>query len=132
MSSNISVNLFLLCLCRFRAKSGEWVWLRTSAFTFVNPYTDEIEYIVCTNSPAKSGTAGPVAGAAADPLPTSADYRAHPSSTAPGGLDYSIPAPRQDMYGGAQSAVYSYDPTPSPGAYGAPGGQQGLQLRVRR
>ena len=124
---NISVNLFLLCLCRFRAKSGEWVWLRTSAFTFVNPYTDEIEYIVCTNSPAKSGTAGPVAGAAADPLPNSADYRAHPSSTAPGGLDYSIPAPRQDMYGGAQSAVYSYDPTPSPVAYGSPGGQQGLQ-----
>lgn len=39
---------------RFRAKSREWVWLRTSAFAFLNPYTDEVEYIVCTNTTAKS------------------------------------------------------------------------------
>ena len=31
---------------RFRSKLGEWVWLRTSAFAFLNPYTDDIEYIV--------------------------------------------------------------------------------------
>ena len=101
------------------------MWLRTSAFTFVNPYTDEIEYIVCTNSPAKAGAGtaggGLTAPAAADPLPNSTDYRAHATTAA--GLDYSIPG-RQDMYG-AQSAVYSYDPTPSPVAYGSPG--QGLQ-----
>jgi aryl hydrocarbon receptor nuclear translocator len=105
---------------RFRAKNGEWVWLRTSAFTFVNPYTDEIEYIVCTNSPAKStGIAAP----AAEPLSNS-DYR-HAAAAPPatGGLDYSIPG-RQDMYGG-QAGVYSYDPTPSPVGYGSPG--QGLQ-----
>ena len=35
---------------RFQAKSQEWVWLRTSSFSFQNPYTDEVEYIVCTNS----------------------------------------------------------------------------------
>jgi len=101
---------------RFRAKNNEWVWLRTSAFAFLNPYTDDIEYIVCTNSPAKStsiGTADPVAN-------SSADYR-HPPSA---GLDYSIPG-RQDMYGNQQPGVYSYDPTPSPVAYGSPG--QGLQ-----
>lgn len=38
---------------RFRAKSREWIWLRTSAFAFLNPYTDEVEYIVCTNTIAK-------------------------------------------------------------------------------
>lgn len=53
---------------RFKAKSREWVWLRTSAFAFLNPYTDDIEYIVCTNALAKpiqsSGDLG-ASGAAA-------------------------------------------------------------------
>jgi hypothetical protein len=35
---------------RFRAKNREWIYLRTSSFSFQNPYTDDIEYIVCTNS----------------------------------------------------------------------------------
>lgn len=35
---------------RFRAKDGNWVWLRTSCHSFQNPYTDEAEYIVCSNS----------------------------------------------------------------------------------
>lgn len=39
---------------RFRAKNREWVWLRTSAFAFLNPYTDDIEYIVCTNTATRS------------------------------------------------------------------------------
>lgn len=39
---------------RFRAKNREWIWLRTSAFSFLNPYTDDVEYIVCTNTTAKS------------------------------------------------------------------------------
>lgn len=38
---------------RFRAKNGEWIWLRTQAYAFLNPYNDEVEYIVCTNSSAK-------------------------------------------------------------------------------
>jgi PAS domain S-box-containing protein len=38
---------------RFRAKNREWVWLRTSSFSFQNPYTDDVEYVVCTNSLAK-------------------------------------------------------------------------------
>ena len=123
---------------RFRSKLGEWVWLRTSAFAFTNPYTDDIEYIVCTNSPAKSnslsGPTDPVAPGAADyryfltlsssiliciasqPFPRHAATTANPGA----GLDYSIPG-RQDMYGAP--GVYSYDPTPSPG-YGSPG--QGL------
>uniref|UniRef100_A0A1I8NI81 Aryl hydrocarbon receptor nuclear translocator homolog n=1 Tax=Musca domestica TaxID=7370 RepID=A0A1I8NI81_MUSDO len=39
---------------RARAKSGEYVWLRTQAYAFLNPYTDEVEYIVCTNSSNKT------------------------------------------------------------------------------
>lgn len=39
---------------RFRSKRGEWIWIRTSAFSFQNPYTEETEYIVCTNSSAKN------------------------------------------------------------------------------
>lgn len=43
----------LSVMYRFRAKNRDWVWLRTSAFSFLNPYTDEVEYIVCTNTTAK-------------------------------------------------------------------------------
>uniref|UniRef100_A0A1B0AAB5 Aryl hydrocarbon receptor nuclear translocator homolog n=1 Tax=Glossina pallidipes TaxID=7398 RepID=A0A1B0AAB5_GLOPL len=39
---------------RARAKSGEFVWLRTQTYAFLNPYTDEVEYIVCTNSSNKA------------------------------------------------------------------------------
>jgi len=101
---------------RFRAKNNSWIWLRTSAFAFLNPYTDEIEYIVCTNSLAKSSSiSGPEPALASS---STEQYRT------PAGLDYSIPG-RQDMYQ-QPAAVYSYDPTPSPvAAYGSPG--QALQ-----
>ncbi|KAL4227602.1 hypothetical protein ACF0H5_013043 [Mactra antiquata] len=49
---------------RFRASNREWVWLRTTSFSFQNPYTEEVEYIVCTNTAAKTGQqAGPASGA---------------------------------------------------------------------
>ncbi|XP_030640563.1 aryl hydrocarbon receptor nuclear translocator isoform X2 [Chanos chanos] len=35
---------------RFRSKSREWIWMRTSSFTFQNPFSEEIEYIICTNA----------------------------------------------------------------------------------
>jgi len=35
---------------RFRSKDMSYVWLRTSAFAFINPYSNEVEYIVCTNT----------------------------------------------------------------------------------
>lgn len=35
---------------RFRTKNREWVWLRTQAYAFLNPFSDDVEYIVCTNS----------------------------------------------------------------------------------
>lgn len=67
---------------RFRAKSPnpEWVWVRTSAFSFHNPYTDEVEYIVCTTSLANndkgvsSGIQGVVEGGPVTSFVTRPDY----------------------------------------------------------
>ena len=55
---------------RFRAKSGDWVWLRTTAFAFLNPYTDDMEYVVCTNSTNAKGS-GASAAASANVVNTS-------------------------------------------------------------
>uniref|UniRef100_A0A6G5AAR7 Putative aryl-hydrocarbon receptor nuclear translocator n=1 Tax=Rhipicephalus microplus TaxID=6941 RepID=A0A6G5AAR7_RHIMP len=30
---------------RLRAKNREWIWLRTSSFAFLNPYTNDVEYV---------------------------------------------------------------------------------------
>ncbi|XP_072405097.1 aryl hydrocarbon receptor nuclear translocator-like isoform X2 [Chiloscyllium punctatum] len=43
----------LSVMFRFQTKSREWVVIRTSSFTFQNPYSDDIEYIVCTNTNVK-------------------------------------------------------------------------------
>uniref|UniRef100_A0A8C9VIB8 Aryl hydrocarbon receptor nuclear translocator n=1 Tax=Scleropages formosus TaxID=113540 RepID=A0A8C9VIB8_SCLFO len=40
----------LSVMFRFRSKSREWIWMRTSSFTFQNPFSEEIEYIICTNT----------------------------------------------------------------------------------
>ncbi|TKS82126.1 Aryl hydrocarbon receptor nuclear translocator [Collichthys lucidus] len=39
----------LSVMFRFRSKSREWIWMRTSSFTFQNPFSEAIEYIICTN-----------------------------------------------------------------------------------
>ncbi|XP_050403551.1 aryl hydrocarbon receptor nuclear translocator homolog isoform X2 [Patella vulgata] len=65
---------------RFRASNREWVWLRTSSFSFQNPYTDEVEYIVCTNTSAKSvqqsSTGQSLSDPSAEPQPTINTYPA--------------------------------------------------------
>ncbi|KAJ8249322.1 hypothetical protein GJAV_G00233550 [Gymnothorax javanicus] len=43
----------LSVMYRFRMKNREWMVIRTSSFTFQNPYSDEIEYIICTNTNVK-------------------------------------------------------------------------------
>uniref|UniRef100_A0AAY4ADH5 Aryl hydrocarbon receptor nuclear translocator n=1 Tax=Denticeps clupeoides TaxID=299321 RepID=A0AAY4ADH5_9TELE len=43
----------LSVMFRFRSKSHEWVLMRTSAFTFHNPFSEDIEYIICTNANVK-------------------------------------------------------------------------------
>uniref|UniRef100_A0A8C4E7U8 Aryl hydrocarbon receptor nuclear translocator 2 n=1 Tax=Dicentrarchus labrax TaxID=13489 RepID=A0A8C4E7U8_DICLA len=45
----------LSVMYRFRMKNREWMLIRTSSFTFQNPYSDEIEYIICTNTNVNSG-----------------------------------------------------------------------------
>uniref|UniRef100_UPI003D81C5B6 Aryl hydrocarbon receptor nuclear translocator n=1 Tax=Homo sapiens TaxID=9606 RepID=UPI003D81C5B6 len=46
----------LSVMFRFRSKNQEWLWMRTSSFTFQNPYSDEIEYIICTNTNVKNSS----------------------------------------------------------------------------
>ncbi|XP_052521084.1 aryl hydrocarbon receptor nuclear translocator isoform X5 [Tympanuchus pallidicinctus] len=46
----------LSVMFRFRSKNREWLWMRTSSFTFQNPYSDEIEYIICTNTNVKNSS----------------------------------------------------------------------------
>ncbi|KAI2655816.1 Aryl hydrocarbon receptor nuclear translocator [Labeo rohita] len=45
----------LSVMFRFRSKSHEWLWMRTSSFTFQNPFSEEIEYIICTNANVNRG-----------------------------------------------------------------------------
>jgi len=112
---------------RFRAKNGEWMWVRTSAFTFVNPYTDEIEYIVCTNSLAKPSATGLPTSAppgSTEPLGGAQDYRHGTAAAGGSGLDYSLPG-TANAAAGAYGAYSGYDPNPSPvAAYGSPSGMQ--------
>uniref|UniRef100_A0A5F9CU94 Aryl hydrocarbon receptor nuclear translocator n=1 Tax=Oryctolagus cuniculus TaxID=9986 RepID=A0A5F9CU94_RABIT len=49
----------LSVMFRFRSKNREWLWTRTSSFTFQNPYSDEIEYIICTNTNVKNSSQEP-------------------------------------------------------------------------
>nr|QRW93023.1 Hypoxia-inducible factor 1 beta [Acipenser sp. YT-2021] len=44
----------LSVMFRFRSKSREWIWMRTSSFTFQNPFSEEVEYIICTNANVKA------------------------------------------------------------------------------
>uniref|UniRef100_A0A8C9TZH7 Aryl hydrocarbon receptor nuclear translocator 2 n=1 Tax=Scleropages formosus TaxID=113540 RepID=A0A8C9TZH7_SCLFO len=46
----------LSVMYRFRMKTREWMLIRTSSFTFQNPYSDEIEYIICTNTNVNSSS----------------------------------------------------------------------------
>ncbi|BES91237.1 PAC [Nesidiocoris tenuis] len=95
---------------RFRTKTRDWVWLRTSAFAFLNPYTDEVEYIVCTNTTAKSLQGG----AETDPPPPEVvSYQA--------GAEYALQryptAHLQHMHDTRGGPVYGYEATPSPLSY---------------
>nr|CAD7196544.1 unnamed protein product [Timema douglasi] len=126
---------------RFRAKNREWVWLRTSAFAFLNPYTDDVEYIVCTNTSAKS-------------LHSQQDNSAdtvEPVAYQQPGLDYSLQrrdavyphmiaasthiqsAQQQQARPNSTQNVYTnYDPTHSPIGYGSPTAQTGSNSVLSR
>ncbi|XP_061885662.1 aryl hydrocarbon receptor nuclear translocator isoform X1 [Entelurus aequoreus] len=50
----------LSVMFRFRSKLNEWIWMRTSSFTFQNPFSEEIEYIICTNVNVKNAGQEPL------------------------------------------------------------------------
>ncbi|XP_070529196.1 aryl hydrocarbon receptor nuclear translocator homolog isoform X4 [Cardiocondyla obscurior] len=131
---------------RFQVKNRKWVWLRTSAFAFLNPYNEDIEYIVCTNT--------------YKPYPPSSDGQTE-SEAVPGygqpGLDYShqrhpardslysahhmmqhpatiaTASPQQPRPSSTQNVVYqSYETTQSPIAYGSPGQQSASSSVLNR
>ncbi|XP_014613536.1 aryl hydrocarbon receptor nuclear translocator homolog isoform X1 [Polistes fuscatus] len=122
---------------RFRAKNRDWVWLRTSAFAFLNPFSDDVEYIVCTNSHAKSfhsGSDGQTESEAVpaygqpgldyslqrhptrDPIYPAHHMMQHPAAVAAAGPQQPRPSSTQNVYQG-------YETTQSPIAYGSPGQQ---------
>ncbi|XP_020710114.2 aryl hydrocarbon receptor nuclear translocator homolog isoform X2 [Athalia rosae] len=132
---------------RFRAKNRDWVWLRTSAFAFLNPYTDEVEYIVCTNTTAKSlhsgsdGTQNEGEAVAAygqpgldyslqrhptrDAIYSAHHMMQHPATVATAGPQQARPSSAQNVYQG-------YETTQSPIAYGSPGQQSATSSVLNR
>lgn len=127
---------------RFRAKNREWIWLRTQAYAFLNPYNDEVEYIVCTNSSAKTlhnvapdnnGQIEPDQPVYHQPAPgldytlqnrrETQPYNPHlMSHIAVPPQTSQAPNSIQQRPNSAQNAVqYHYEPTPSPIQYGSPG-----------
>ncbi|XP_066952979.1 aryl hydrocarbon receptor nuclear translocator homolog isoform X4 [Macrobrachium rosenbergii] len=102
---------------RFRGKNREWVWLRTSAFAFLNPYTDDIEYIVCTNTAAKSVQSGSeMSGSGSEQQEissVSSQYTTHQP-----GLEYSLQRQRELYPHMIQSHIHSSGrPSSTQGAY---------------
>ncbi|KAL7639556.1 UNVERIFIED_CONTAM: hypothetical protein RMT77_010057 [Armadillidium vulgare] len=109
---------------RFKAKSREWVWLRTSAFAFLNPYTDDIEYIVCTNALAKpiqsSGDLGASGAAASGSEQQELNASVpHYASHQPG-LDYTLQRQRELYPHMIQPHIQSSGrPSSAQGVYGS-------------
>ncbi|XP_044257700.1 aryl hydrocarbon receptor nuclear translocator homolog isoform X1 [Tribolium madens] len=117
----------LSVMYRFRAKNREWVWLRTSAFAFLNPYTDDVEYIVCTNTTAKSLHSGQEGTTETEQVAyqqPGLDYSLQRRDT--GIYSHMLPSthiqnPQQTARPSSGQNVYStYEPTASPIAYGSP------------
>ncbi|XP_061572913.1 aryl hydrocarbon receptor nuclear translocator isoform X1 [Cololabis saira] len=79
----------LSVMFRFRSKSREWIWMRTSSFTFQNPFSEEIEYIICTNVNVKNSTQDPLTpisspGASVPPSLSQSSPNGHPVVLSPG------------------------------------------------
>ncbi|EDW80715.1 uncharacterized protein Dwil_GK11420 [Drosophila willistoni] len=137
-------------LYRVRAKNSEYVWLRTQAYAFLNPYTDEVEYIVCTNSSGKTMHGQPLEQGGPGHTPEQqqqatvqsaehvyvqnpgVDYTRRESSSQeamyhPQMLAMQAPTPQQQQQRPSSAqppVVYSYDTTHSP--YSSAGGPSPL------
>ncbi|XP_044741741.1 aryl hydrocarbon receptor nuclear translocator homolog [Chrysoperla carnea] len=127
---------------RFRTKNQEWLWLRTSAFAFLNPYTDDVEYIVCTNVAAHRSlqnihenvpTSDPMSYQSQPGIDYTLQKRDSPIFSShiisPGHLSStqqqsSRPASNQNVYSGYESVA---SPTT---AYGSPSGSGSIMTRI--
>lgn len=126
---------------RFRSKKCNWVWIRTQAYAFLNPYSDEVEYIVCNNSSGK--TMHPLATGNTTP---DNEQQYNQNVPAPG-LDYTLQQQQQPGGNNVYNAhgmmshmspqanvvrpnseqnpvAYGYEATQSPIAYGANASQR--------
>ncbi|XP_011308585.1 aryl hydrocarbon receptor nuclear translocator homolog isoform X3 [Fopius arisanus] len=119
---------------RFRAKNRDWVWLRTSAFAFLNPCSQDVEYIVCTNTVGNGETQ-----IENDTLQTygqhsldyslqrqqsrDAMYPAHHMMQHPAAVAAPGPQQQQPRPASTQNAYQGYEATQSPIAYGSPSQQ---------
>ncbi|XP_014875893.1 aryl hydrocarbon receptor nuclear translocator-like isoform X3 [Poecilia latipinna] len=78
----------LSVMFRFRAKTREWMLMRTSSFTFQNPFSEEIEYIICTNvNVNRNSTQDPLAPISSPgaPMPLGqSSPNGHPAVLSPG------------------------------------------------
>ncbi|XP_026816126.1 aryl hydrocarbon receptor nuclear translocator homolog isoform X2 [Rhopalosiphum maidis] len=138
---------------RFRGKNHDWIWLRTNAFAFLNPYTDDIEYIVCNNSTAKSSMHSPsesgvnISNPSTEPVyqqqapgldytvqrrdhVAAPPYQAHAMITAaPTASQHMIPNNTAQRPNSAQNVFNTYETNASPISYHSP--NQGTQSQVQ-
>ncbi|XP_073244626.1 aryl hydrocarbon receptor nuclear translocator 2-like isoform X2 [Porites lutea] len=109
---------------RFRAKDGNWVWLRTSCHSFQNPYTDEAEYIVCSNcmvpsnnsmQPVTLNLSSPTINSSrSGPLTGSTDYSdisPHPDLTNPDSTAASLYQRHPQLMAGREDGMCHFSPT---------------------
>jgi aryl hydrocarbon receptor nuclear translocator len=95
---------------RFRSKNCDWVRLRTSSFAFLNPYTNDVEYVVCTNQSAnndgdhQSPDAGVGAQYQSHAMPNLLPGHQQPK---PEGLDYTLQRDAYSMMPQARSYLPS-------------------------
>ncbi|PIO37011.1 hypothetical protein AB205_0090690, partial [Aquarana catesbeiana] len=89
----------LSVMFRFRSKNRDWLLMRTSSFTFQNPYSDEIEYIICTNTNVKNTSQEARSALSSTmPRPPLSQTISHPLEMGPGQLaTRQQPPPQADM-----------------------------------
>ncbi|XP_060727061.1 aryl hydrocarbon receptor nuclear translocator isoform X1 [Tachysurus vachellii] len=104
----------LSVMFRFCTKSGEWILMRTSSFTFQNPFSEEIEYIICTNTnvnkaPNQDSLPPLSSPRGALPAPLGQNSPSCPPASSPGQAKHSRQLQQQqqaEMEGGGREEIY--------------------------
>ncbi|KAJ8005052.1 hypothetical protein DPEC_G00142650 [Dallia pectoralis] len=117
----------LSIMFRFRTKNREWIWMRTSSFTFQNPFSDEIEYIICTNANIKTSTQDPLIplsspGVTLPPSLGGSSPICPPVAPSPGEIAArQLQQQQAELDGGGRDGLYEGGPLPLPQAVSAAG-----------